>query len=149
MHIIFWRALRYVLWFLFAVIIGAFLIGFAKFGFKTSLYIQYLNGISVSQIFSGDTQSSGTVLSGSDIIVSWAVESMEYQVFEQTGLQATWISTTGTTNESFGFVKNLETWYQDVEVKEVKAQPVSAISTKTVSGDSRKDLLNLIKSKEQ
>lgn len=60
MHNLFGKILKYFLWFCFAVILGSFLYGFAKFGFQPSVYIQYLNGIDVQQLFHGDSSTINT-----------------------------------------------------------------------------------------
>ena len=158
MHTVFGKILKYTLWFLFAVVLGSFLIGFAKFGFQPTLYIEYLNSISLSQLFAGSASTEEQLNLSWTLASSWVV--VESGMMTTTGTQSSWsLSADTSSNESYGFVKNLDTWYQhqsdDVQSSPSEVTPSSSrsatgtTSPAVSSSDSRKELLNLIKSKEQ
>ena len=155
MHILFGKILKYFLWFLFTVVVGAFLVWFAKFGFNPTLYIEYLNNIDMKQLFISESiENTGTVLSGTissgDISDTTGVydPSMEDWIFttgtslHSSGAILSW----STTNEAYGFVKNSDTWST---ITPSKSPSVSTWTAKVVSGDTKTQLLNLIKSKEK
>jgi len=152
MHILFGKILKYFLWFSFAVILGAFLYWFAKFGFQPGPYINYLNGIDAQQLLESGTNvqiwaiQTGVVLSGE--LSTWEDalydSNTEADIFGQTGTQQTGAFVTGaTTTESFGFVKNSENSGQTTN-------PIISNTDKPLrTWDARTQLLNLIKSKEK
>ena len=153
MHIVFGKVLKYSLWFIFCVIWAAFLYGFAKFDFNTTLYIEYLNGINVKQLFVSpvNTQTwsviTGELLSGEQNVYD---SSLEDEMFGQTGTQVSGSTLTGSTTESFGFVKESETTGNDTK-KPIISSGTTTLKTSspTISGDAKKQLLNLIKSREK
>ncbi len=132
---------------------GAFLVWFAKFGFDSKLYIEYLNNIDMKQLFTTESvETTGTVLSGAvlsgDVSDTTGVydPSMEDGIFTTgASAQATGAALSGT-NESYGFIKNSTTWDTTTPAKSLS---VSTWTAKVISGDTKSQLLNLIKSKEK
>ena len=134
---------------------GAFLIGFAKFGFNWTLYVEYLNNIDMKQLFTSESvEITGTVLSGTDLSGDTSDTTGVYDPSMEAGIfatgaatQVTWTTLSWSTNEAYGFIKNSETWATTSN----KATSVSTWAAKPVSTswDSKAQLLNLIKSKEK
>ncbi len=149
MHILFGKILKYFLWFSFAVILGAFLYWFAKFGFEPGRYINYLNGIDAQQLLESGTSvqtwtiQTGTVLSGDLNTGENGLydPNTEADIFGQTGTVQSGTFTTGTTTESFGFVENSENTWKSITP--IPSQ--TPTQTVTSSGDTKAKLLNLLK----
>ena len=135
---------------------GAFLVWFAKFGFNSTLYIEYLNNIDMKQLFTSESvETTGTVLSGTTVSGDVSDTTGVYDPSMEAGIFTTGAAaqTTGTTlswatNEAYGFVKNSETWATTTTNKTTIVSTWAAKPVST-SWDTKAQLLNLIKSKEK
>lgn len=158
MHIVFGRFLKYFLWFVFAVILGSFLIWFAKFGFNAGLYIDYLNGIEVNQMFQGNTQTGDIALETGSDLMDFSGDnvydpSLDADIFGQTGVQQTGAATTwSTTTETFGFLKDSTNTWETLPAKPISGSKATIVSSWSAgsapSADKLKAILDLAK-KEQ
>ncbi|MEI6426602.1 MAG: hypothetical protein WCO66_04645 [Candidatus Absconditabacteria bacterium] len=149
MHIVIGRFLKFFLWFAFAVLLGSFLVGFAKFGFQPGLYIQYLNGIEAKQLWgAGSDDHSGASISGDVVQLSGDGiydPNVDAGFFAQSGVQTSGGVATGT--ESFGFIKDTQDTGTSVDTKATLIETGSVGTGNT--GDKIKNLLNLVKSREK